>query len=107
MCFCHTFRRGGVARFRLKVWQRHITLSDSFLCGYHIVNWPPVPNWKKRVGRERPPLKVGGHVTPDSRTQWRAYPAPCRSLSSSFIPAGEGSEQPPLAVLVRLGAQRF
>ena len=61
---------------------------------------PPVPNGRKRGGRERPPQKVGGHVTPDSGAEWHASIRPqCGSLSSSYIPAGRLGNSPPEGVL--------
>ena len=44
-------QKGGVTRFRLKVWQRHIHLSDSFHCRYKLLLGPRVPNGRKMRGR--------------------------------------------------------
>ena len=56
---------------------------------------PPVPNGRKRGGRERPPPKVGGHVTPDSGAEWHASIRPHAGRSRPHLSLREGSEQPP------------
>ena len=53
---------------------------------------PPVPNGRKRGGRERPPQKVGGHVTPDSGAEWHASIRPHAGRSRPHISLREGSE---------------
>ena len=61
----------------------------------------PVPNQEKRGGRERPPPKVGGHVTPDSGAESHASIRPHAGRSRPHLSLREGSEQPP-----RRGAER-
>ena len=57
---------------------------------------PPVPNGKKRGGRERPPPppKWGRHVTPDSGAVGHASIRPHAGRSRPYLSLLEGSEQP-------------
>ena len=84
-----------MARFRLKVWQTYIPLSALFFCGYPLCIGPTVPNGRKRGGRERPPPKVGGHVTPDSGAEWLAAIRPHAGRSRPHLSLREGSEPAP------------
>ena len=52
---------GGVTRFQLKVWQRHIPLSDSFHCLLFPTTRPPACRTGEKGGDESdPPQKWGG-----------------------------------------------
>ncbi len=53
---------------------------------------PPVPNGEKRRGRERPPKKAGGHVTPDSGTEYHTAIRPHAGRSRPYLSLREGSE---------------
>ena len=53
---------------------------------------PRVPNRRKRRGRERPPQKVGGHVTLDSGAEWHASIRPHAGRSRPHLSLREGSE---------------
>ena len=77
-------QRGGVAGFRLKVWRSRFPLYASFRCESACT----LPTREKGGGRERPPPKAGGHVTPIAVLSGIPLSGPMGSLSSSFIPAG-------------------
>ena len=56
---------------------------------------PPVPNQEKRGGRERPPQKVGGHVTSNSGAESHASIRPHAGRSRPHLSLREGSETAP------------
>ena len=53
-------QKGGVTRFRLKVWQRHIHLSDSFHCRYKLLLGPRRAEREKKAGTIATPPKKWG-----------------------------------------------
>ena len=55
----------------------------------------PVPNGRKRGGRERPPPKWGGHVTPIAVLSYIPLSGPMRGRSRPHLSLREGSEPAP------------
>ena len=78
---CDIIRARGAAKLHSSICLIPLWLSP--------LNRPSRFGRGRKRGRERPPPKAGGHVTPDSGTVVTyLYPGPMGSLSSSFIPAG-------------------
>ena len=79
--------RWGNATFRYLPYSAVVVLCESA---------PPVPNGRKRGGRERPPPKSGGgHVTLDSWRLWHASIRPHAGRSRPYLSLREGSEKTP------------
>ena len=66
----------------------------------------PVPNGKKRGRRERPPQKVGGHVTPIAVLSHIPLSGPMRVALVLIYPCGKARSSPPEGVLTE-GRQTY
>ena len=95
LIFCHRDKGGGGGKKRGGVASK-LSLNSFVFRGLSLLIGPPVPNGRKRGGRERPPPKSGGgHVTSDSGAEWHASIRPHAGRSRPHLSLREGSEKTP------------